>query len=75
MKPQRIGLGLGEPEHEVVRKALRLAFDRQVQRFRWDLIQFGQFAIHHDLLAADEVNPSLNQFDGRYEFPGLHLWT
>ena len=64
MKPQRIGFLFGELEHEIVWETCRVAFDSEIQDFRLYLIQTRQIAIAHYLLAANEIDLTLDQFDG-----------
>ena len=51
-----------QPEHEVLRETVAVALDGFVQAEGGHLVEVGQVSIEHDLIAADEVDPALDEF-------------
>ena len=60
---QVVVLFLIELKHEIGRKAIGIAFDGLHQRAHLYLIQFRQVITQHHLLAANQINPSLDYGD------------
>jgi hypothetical protein len=65
LESQRPGFLISELEHEVRGESAGIAFHRFVEVGGFHLVQASQVAVKHDLLAADEVDSTLDQFDGR----------
>ncbi len=56
-------LFFGELEHEIFGEAATVAFDGFVKAEGGRLVQLGQVRIKHDLLAANKVDASLDEFE------------
>ena len=80
MQPQRFGLFLRELEHKVRRKTVGVSANRKVEVFREHLVDPGQMAVEHDLLAVDHVDPALNKWHRSRDLRGagvlghLRVW-
>jgi hypothetical protein len=73
LQSQVFELLFGELEHEVFGEAVEVAAYGQVEvagRHLVELGEIGEIGVQHDLLAADEVDPAFDQFDGDRQLDG-----
>jgi hypothetical protein len=61
----------GELKHEIRGKALKVAFDGLVQVKGFNVIEFGEIAINHHPLAANQKDPLFNQLGGQKLLSGF----
>jgi hypothetical protein len=62
MKPQTSDLVVGKLKRKVLREPVGIALHRKIQRFGGNAVEFGQVAIEHDFLAANEEDEPRDVF-------------
>jgi hypothetical protein len=72
---QSLGLGPGEPEHEIFRKARDVALDLLVQALGGDAVESGKLGIENDPLAAQDEDRAGDVLDRRLGFGTRWSWT